>query len=688
MGEYARLGERDVGPALALVAAYFSESKTSFVRRFFAGRSEVLQRATGEESYRQIVESLGNPVQAAIVAASPGRNMLVLAGPGSGKTRVVVHRCAYLVRVERVPAHGILVVCFSRAAAQLVRRRLEELIGPEAHRVAVQTYHGLALRLTGRSLAERAEAAGSKPPDFDEMVEDAASLLEGSKDKEMPGLPPDELRERLLAGYQHVLVDEYQDIDERQYRLLSAIAGRTAEDEERKLSILAVGDDDQNIYGWRGANVEFLRRFEKDYRAEPHHLVENYRSTAHIISAANQLIRANQDRMKKGHDVRVNSAREKDAPGGRWAELDPVSRGRVQLLEVEDAPRQAVAVVEELGRLYRLSPVPEWGAFAVLARSHRELGLVRALCEHQGIPVRWSLPREKAPPLYRIREVARFLDAVKRHRDELFDAARLEELLPPAALEPAPANPWAGLLRELVEAWREESGGAELAADAFLELAYETLAESRRELSLRAGVFLGTLHAAKGLEFDHVLLPVGDAYEGESVEEARRVHYVGMTRARQTLCLVERRDARSPLLAGLDGPFLLRRPPAELPAVPDGVLGRRYELLGMKDLFLDFAGSRSPDDAVHAHLAALEPGALLRPVLRGDFIELQDGEGHNVAALSQAARGLWRERLGRIEEIRVVAMVQRTPEDSGEEYRSRLRCERWEVPVAEVVYRE
>ena len=117
---------------------------------------------------------------------------------------------------------------------------------------------------------------------------------------EISGIEPDEARDQLLGGYSHILVDEYQDIDQAQYDLVSAIAGRTLEDGEGRLSIMAVGDDDQNIYAFRGANVEFIRKFQNDYPAKVVHLVENYRSSKHIIDAANRLIRHNVDRMKTG----------------------------------------------------------------------------------------------------------------------------------------------------------------------------------------------------------------------------------------------------------------------------------------------------------------------------------------------------------------------------------------------------
>jgi ATP-dependent DNA helicase RecQ len=93
------------------------------------------------------------------------------------------------------------------------------------------------------------------------------------------------LRETLIQGYRWLLVDEYQDIGPEEYALIGAVAGRSLEDDLR-ISLFAVGDDDQNIYAFAGASIDFIRRFEADYAAKPVWLTENYRSTAHIIAAA------------------------------------------------------------------------------------------------------------------------------------------------------------------------------------------------------------------------------------------------------------------------------------------------------------------------------------------------------------------------------------------------------------------
>ena len=242
--------------------------------------------------------------------------------------------------------------------------------------------------------------------DFDKLIEDATKLLRG--ENVPPGLEADEVRDRLLAGFQYILVDEYQDIDEPQYQMISAIAGRTLDDADLKLSILAVGDDDQNIYTFRGANVEFIRRFQQDYEAEVHYLVENYRSTRYIIEAANHLIAANVDRMKTYHPIRIDRHREMLGPGGEFGRRDTLCQGKVQLIQVADAACQAQAVLAELHRLRQLG-VSDWSSMAVLSRERADLAQVRTLAERESIPIRWVAARNAMPPLHQIRELNQFL---------------------------------------------------------------------------------------------------------------------------------------------------------------------------------------------------------------------------------------------------------------------------------------
>jgi ATP-dependent DNA helicase RecQ len=705
MSEYARRGLERIREALALVLAYFSMDKETFIARFLGEKTELLEHATTARAFQRIVTELDQATQIKIVTAPVNGNLLILAGPGSGKTRTVVHRCAYLLRVERVRPRGILVCCFNRQAALELRRRLVDLVGSDARGVTVLTYHGLALRLLGRSLSG---GRGPVVPDLDALIPEAIALLRG--DAVPAGIEPDEVRDRLLGGFQHILVDEYQDIDAPQYELISAIAGRTLADADQKLSILAVGDDDQSIYGFRGANVEFIRRFQRDYDAEIHPLIENYRSTRHIIAAANQCIAVNHDRMKTDYPIRIDRHRKLEPAGGAFGAQDPLARGRVQVVKVGNPLDQADAAVAELQRLHQLG-VSDWSTIAVLGRHHRELARLRALAERANIPVRWWADRRKMPPLHQVREIHQFLRSLEARRGSLSRASVLADGLNPGR------NPWLQFLRRTLEAWQCESGDAELSVREAREFLYEACLEGRREFSYGEGVTLGTVHAAKGTEYDHVLLlgPWPAAEDRQIQEEERRVLYVGMTRARRTLMVMDALEDRASLVRELAGPWVLRRPfdgagTVAEPSVAD------YNLLGLEEINLGYPGLFEAGHHLHGALARLQPGDRLtfesaepsrtraaRPSTdrsstsrheRGEPDEqghasalyLRDGDGKRVGRLSRRAEEEWQARLPEVREVRVVAMIHRSADqDADEERRLRYRVDEWEVPLVEVV---
>jgi len=288
--------------------------------------------------------------------SAPLNHALVVAGAGSGKTRVLVHRIAWLVDVEGVSSHGILAVTFTNKAAAELRARTEALLNVSARSMWVGTFHGLAHRLLRMHWAEarlpqnfqiidgddqvRLIKRIMKAQDIDEKkwpARQAAWFINGQKDEgkrahevadgddlfqithkriyqayeetcEQGGLVDfAELLLRshelwlndaeLLAHYQqrfsHLLVDEFQDTNTIQYAWLRVLAGRTAK-------VMAVGDDDQSIYGWRGAKVENIHQFADDFPGVSMiRLEQNYRSTQTILDAANGLIQRNTNRLGK-----------------------------------------------------------------------------------------------------------------------------------------------------------------------------------------------------------------------------------------------------------------------------------------------------------------------------------------------------------------------------------------------------
>lgn len=674
INEYAKYGLEKISRALTFVLAYFSNDKTEFVKRYFADRKDIFEHATSQQSFQRIVGDLKNPEQMALVAGSEYDNVLILAGPGSGKTRVVVHRCAYLLRVKRVQARGILVLCFNRNAVTQLRRRLLDLVGDDAKGVTVQTYHGLSLRLTGHAIT----AQSDDDRQFADIINDATALLRG--DKPLLGIDADETRERLLAGYRYILVDEYQDIDAEQYRLISAIAGRT-QDDEHKLSILAVGDDDQNIYQFRGANIGFIRQFKDDYQAKVHYLVENYRSSAHIIAASNQLIQHNRDRMKQQQPIRINQGRKTLDAGGRWQKLDPVAKGRVQQLSCVDEYSQAAAVVDELLRLRQLDSRLDWSQCAVLATAWRLLDPVRTLLELHKIPVKIILPDDLKLPMSRIREYADLLDAIKQSPEPLSKASDWLRYLDDS-YGSEPGTIWLNRLKAMVQDWQAETDNGEVPKLQTLEYLYEVLAEQRRERCLGQGVFLSTVHSVKGLEFAHLAILDG-GWTTPASEEQRRLYYVAMTRAKETLCLMQRLDLRNPFLAEIGGDFVLAK--TVHPPLQHQALGKQYAILSLKDLDLSYAGGFNAFDPIHQRLARLNSGSRLRIESGNGKLALKDKDGI-VAVLSKQAALLWSAKLNAIESVTVLAMIRRYRDDNEEGYQSRCKTEQWELPLVEIVF--
>ena len=698
MVEYARRGLEAMADAVRLAMDYFSLNEGDFLRRWLPGRDKEIERQTTPESWRAIVESLNNPIQQRIVADDREQtNVLVLAGPGSGKTRVLVHRIAYLVRARRENPRGVLALAYNRHAAVEIRRRLKDLLGDDARGVTVLTCHGLAMRLSGASFSKRAERPDGEA--FQEVMRQAVALLRGE------GLPPeeaDEQRDRLLAGFRWILVDEYQDIDADQYELISALAGRTLEEGDRKLTLFAVGDDDQNIYAFSGASVEFIRRFEADYGPRPYYLTANYRSTGHIIAAANALIAPASNRMKSEHPIQVDRARAKQPPGGDWRALDLVSNGRVQILPASRDPIvQARVAMTELLRLAELAPDWDWSRCAVVAREWKYLDPVRAFCEVHRIPS--QLGNEEVPRFWRLRETRALVEWLRGRESRLVDGSDLS-----GWLHAQPTGPWYELLRQaLDEHALETGGGAEVPVDNFIEW----LAEWGRDVRRRQhGLLLLTAHGAKGLEFDHVVVLDGGwdrAGRDEDADAPRRLYYVAMTRARQTLSLVRFDESRlgpgapqsnvaseregrgnagrlHPLANDvLECPSVLCRPPGGvLPDAPE--LARQYRRPGLDAINLGFAGRHHPRHPVHRAIARLTPGEPLeaRADERGRW-ELRNTAGRVVGRLARGYEPPTNMRCSAAS-VRAVVSWSRDPADSL--YQAQLKCDEWEVVVPELVF--
>ena len=692
MAEYARLALGKIQAAMSFIVEYFSLDRDEFVRRYFAGRSDVLEMATTELAHRRILTDLQNPEQQAIVAAPLEGSHLVLAGPGSGKTRIIVHRVAWLLRACMVLPEQIMVLAFNRSAAIEIRRRLWALVGPDAAGITVQTLHGLAMRLTGTSYAVAIEHGENI--DFDSVIKLATEQLRRAEQGDDLGASA--LRERLLAGLRYLLIDEYQDINADHYALISALAGRTLNSAEDRLSLLVVGDDDQNIYAFGGANVRFIKQFEADYQAQRYLLIENYRSTAHIINCANRVIANSRERMKVGQAVRINHARRELALGGDFEKLDDIAQGRVHLLEVPDAPFEELGgALAELSRLHALQATDKptnWQGFAVIARRWEHLEALAALCRLKGIPAR-LLRDEQAPDLHTTREGDHLLALLKgQHRGQHRSTRRAHVLLRAHTLsrwfaryfghrvDTPTENPQRSAVAQFIQESESAAPGAQRVAGDLIEAMYEF--KSGRSATMPDTPFdpllLLTAHRAKGLEFDHVLILDTGGW-ASAADDERRLFYVAMTRARKTLTLCARQAHKHPFVSDCADLCLQSRPKQTR---SDPRLAQRIWVARPEHVVLSWPGRFPPNAPIHQAIALLDYGCELILRLRSDGKlgwELANKNGVAVARLSQK----FRPPLGQILQVRVSAILARRAKDSDAGH---LPCEKWELVLPEIEY--
>ena len=537
MQEYALCALKNLQNGWELVSDYFKTSEKDFKNKWFKGRLKELEESISPQTLHTITDGL-NAIQKAVVTGKQ-ENRLVLAGPGSGKTRVIVHRTAYLLKAEHVNPASVIILTFNRLAAQEIKRRLFELVGSLAAAVTVLTYDGMAMRLLGVRFDGKKEYEEGQ---FKKWCREAAAMLSGGLSADADS---DDARDRIMAGFRYILVDEYQDITEEHYELVSALAGRKREDEDEKLTIIAVGDDDQNIYAFNGTSNEYIHRFLQDYGVkQPDFLTFNYRSTQNIITAANRLIQDMGGRLKTLHPIVINPERQHQPNGGIWSERDGERQGRVRVVKLPSQGSrqqknniQAQAVAAEIRRLQALADI-EYRSIAVLSRNNGELKPMQAWCEQNNIPYFLAKDRKHGIRLRHTREFVRLVEQVvpdkqqEGQKEKTFTGNEFAELI----RSQDAGGMWQDYFRQTAQDFLRENTADTGYPAAFLKnWLYEYVgneSESRSD-----GIFLGTAHSVKGLEFKHVF--VLDGGWNSADESEQRLYYVAMTRAIETLTLIQ-----------------------------------------------------------------------------------------------------------------------------------------------------
>lgn len=505
--------------------------------------------------------------RAATIVRGP---LLIVAGPGTGKTRTLTHRIAHLVENEGAYPEECLAITFTRRAAEEMRERLNCLLADEHDPAMVRTFHGFCYELLGdhtkmtrldadfevattrqcievlsedlgienpeRTLNRLRNSSGDEPDgslrklrtDFREaLIERGLIDFDGLLDETLDLLNSrSEVLQSLRERFRWVSVDEYQDLNEKQYRLVRFLAP-----EESNLCV--IGDPDQAIYGFRGGDVEYFKQFESDYpSARTVELTRNYRSTPTIVQGALDVAgpetlvpdRTLQSQRTLDEPIRVNES--------------PTARAEAEFVvkTIERMIGGTTFFSFDSRRVSNEDPDPlAFSDIGVLYRTSEQAEVLEEALSRSGIPFR------------------------KHSHVPIAERPQVEFLL--NRLEKDSADPLTLRLENAQEEWTDKNEANQDSTriyEALRSLAdsSEDLAEFRSQLALgldvdlwdprAGGVSLLTLHASKGLEFrivfvvgcEEELLPLnwGDDDTGSHPEE-RRLFFVGMTRAEDKLIL-------------------------------------------------------------------------------------------------------------------------------------------------------
>lgn len=479
VGEYANLMVRDYDAALQYVHDYFQMDYKAFVQKYFKGeRAEQIERNITSKKYEQLFNQLSKK-QMQIISDKESRVIVVAAGPGSGKTRVLVHKLASLLLLEDVKHEQLLMLTFSRAAATEFKQRLMGLIGNAAHFVEIKTFHSYAFDLLGRI---------GNLEDAKDVVGRAARMISEGE------VEPNRIGKTVLV------VDEAQDMSSEEFALVRALMSVNEE-----MRVIAVGDDDQNIYEFRGSDSNYMRQLLADDKSTFVEMTENYRSTQHVVAFANAFVKCIHNRMKQTPILSMS----KDE--GTVVVTHHASHIMFQRV-VSDLLRQRNS-----------------GTISVLTHTNEEAVILVALLRKHGLRSK-LIQSMDGFRFWNMAEVRLFLKYIERDThtpivtDEVWNEAKRKTFQAYATSSSLP------YLKRCIELF-EKINKAKYLTD-FKELVFESTTEDFCDTS-DADVVVSTIHKSKGCEFDDVYMLVSQPQHVTDSE--MRSYYVGMTRARKRL---------------------------------------------------------------------------------------------------------------------------------------------------------
>lgn len=479
IGKYANMMVSDKKRAMEYVHDYFVQDFKAFIKKYFDSKeAKRIDRNISEKKYEDLFGSLTG-TQSDIINDSESRFIVVPAGPGSGKTYVLVRKLASLILLEDVKSEQLLMLTFSRAAATEFKKRLKALIGNAAEYVEIKTFHSYSFDILGR----KGTVEGSEHIVADAVVEIRSGRVE---------------RSRITKSI--LVIDEAQDLGEQEFALVKELI-RCNED----MRVIAVGDDDQNIYEFRGSDSGNMKSLITDYGASVYDMMENFRSSEAVVSISNNYVKGMSNRLKSAPIICRRS-----------------DRGCVRLIHHASLDYEQ-AIVNEI-----LSGAPG-GTVCVLTATNDDALVISALLNKSGRRARLIRSNDG----FYLRDLAEFrffLDTIRE-----FDAACLDNdtwtKSAEMVVEHFRGSECLEMFRNCLEAFNEECPGRKYISDFenfLLESRLEDFSKSRS-----SEIIVSTIHKSKGCEYDNVYISLKGL--GDITDRERRMIYVGMNRAKNNL---------------------------------------------------------------------------------------------------------------------------------------------------------
>lgn len=480
IGEYANLMVKNYNAALQYVQDYFQMDYRKFITKYFKGeRLYEIQRNLTPEKYKQLFGSLSKR-QMEIISDKESRCIVVAAGPGSGKTRVLVHKLASLLLLEDVKHEQLLMLTFSRSAATEFKQRLMNLIGNAANFVEIKTFHSYCFDLLGR-VGNLDEAKN--------VVVKAAQMISNGE------VEPNKISKTVLV------IDEAQDMGAEEHALVKALMEKNDE-----MRVIAVGDDDQNIYEFRGSDSNYMYELTQNQGSRFIEMTENYRSTIHLVHFANEFAKNINNRIKSTPIIPIRKE-------NGWVEIT-----------CYQSKYMYQPIVNNLSK-----NLHEKQSSCILTQTNEEAAILVALMRERGIKSKLiqSIDGFLFWNLAEIRYLLKYID--KKINTPLISEELWEEAKK-ATYKTYDKSKSLAYIKRCVEIY-EQTNKTKYFND-FKEFVFESSIEDFCDISTNE-VIVSTIHKAKGKEFDDVYMLISNKYLKDV--HLMRIFYVGITRAKNRL---------------------------------------------------------------------------------------------------------------------------------------------------------